>query len=158
MQATIAVAFALDGIYSEVKEHFPLPNDLAANWKKKRTARYAQIAETFRRTFRFNRDDAKLVRETLKSIFNLRDLAVHPPASFASPIPFGDVQVLVDRTFAAFEYTKVWKIVESGVNLVKIIGNTSNPDESVRTFASGYLKLMAETLRKWDQLIENSNG
>ncbi|HMQ03163.1 MAG TPA: hypothetical protein PKD26_04550 [Pyrinomonadaceae bacterium] len=153
MQAVIAVAFALDGLYAEIKQQFPLPKELTDKWKEARTARYAQISETIRRTFKISGDDAKLLRKMLRSIFELRDKAVHPPADFSFPVPYGNSEILVDRTLAAFQFDQVKETVGFAMTTMRMIENTSSKNESIRTFASSNIKMMDNALKNWAEMI-----
>jgi hypothetical protein len=159
MQAVIAVAFALDGIYAEVKQQFPLPVELTTKWKEKKTARYAQIAETSRRTFRIPGENAKMLRTMLRSIFNLRDKAVHPPADFSLPVPFGNSGVIVDTTLAAFQYDGVRGVVGFGFSILRMIENTTRQEESIKSFVSSNIKMMEGSMKLWsDMLDETTHG
>lgn len=154
MQAVIAVALALDGLYAEIKQQFPLPADLSSRWKEKKTARYAQIAETIRRTFKVSGNDAKSLRKMLRSIFELRDKAVHPPANFSYPVPFGSSEILVDTTFAAFQFDNVREIVGFGFSIMKLIGETQSSIESIQSFASSNLKMLENAFAVWNEMSE----
>lgn len=154
MQAAIAVAFALDGIYAEIKQQFPLPAEITSKWKANKTARYTQIAETIGRTFGISGENAKSLRHMLKGIFELRDMAVHPPASFSYPIPFGNSGVNVDKTFAAFHFEDVSGVVRHGIEIMRLMANGKSKDNATRTFAESNLVLMKDAIGTWERFEE----
>lgn len=52
MQCVVAAAIAIDAFYARVKENIPISPQTIEAWAKKRTARYRQISEVFKRGFR----------------------------------------------------------------------------------------------------------
>ena len=82
--ALTAFAFAFDGFYDTVKaEMGPHPDQLT--WKKKRTARDAQVTETLRYRLKLGPKFSEHLRMLIKQLFEFRDHAVHPTSKFVDP-------------------------------------------------------------------------
>ena len=77
--AVAASAFAIDAFFGSVVEHAPAARVSAGS-------RAATIYETFKRAFAFSHAQAKAAREPLRSLFQFRKDAVHPPAEWTSPV------------------------------------------------------------------------
>jgi hypothetical protein len=99
--AITAGAIAVDSFYASVKQHAPqtqVPAD----------ARDAAIFETLKRAFVLTAEQQREAREPLRQIFRLRDEAVHPPASWAEPLPHPVFNVGIAPRF-------VWCRVENAI-------------------------------------------
>jgi len=104
MQAIVASAVGIDALYASVKEHIAIPDDVLQAWAKNKTARYKQIAETFRLGFQISSDGFKQVRSGLEELFRFRNWAVHPPFEVDAPKPHPDVGKFTEWRFVAFRY------------------------------------------------------
>lgn len=78
MQAVVAAVTCIDALYDQVVRYAPINDKTRDQWKKNRTARHKQVAETLRATFRINSEDMKKLRTLLHAMYSLRDAAVHP--------------------------------------------------------------------------------
>jgi hypothetical protein len=102
MQAIMAAAIALDALCESLRERIEIPATLIEQWREQRTARYAQVTEVVRRAFRLKPNGTKLLREHLKKIYRLRDLAVHPSGKIQAPIEHPELNVGVEWRFFYF--------------------------------------------------------
>lgn len=96
-----AAAFAIDAFYASIKERYQ-PHPHEAEWRASGLARYKQIAETLRWAWTIRPPAAKAIRDHLRQVFELRDLAVHPPAKFREPILREDIERGVEWRFVYF--------------------------------------------------------
>jgi hypothetical protein len=78
MQAIMAAAVAIDAFYSLIQTHVVLPPSLVEQWRTKRTLRYKQVTEVLRRAFHLKPKGVAILRQNLKEINRMRDLAIHP--------------------------------------------------------------------------------
>ena len=79
MIAVVASSFAIDAFFGSVIEHAP-DSRVSAN------SRAATIYETLKNAFALSGAQAKAAWEPLRSIFEFRHNAVHPPAAWTQPI------------------------------------------------------------------------
>jgi len=82
--AVTALAFAVDGFYDTLRQELGDHPD-QATWSKKRTARYAQVAETFRFQLKLGPTFSRQLRTVLKELFEFRGRAVHPTSKYVEP-------------------------------------------------------------------------
>jgi hypothetical protein len=113
MQAIMAAAIALEAFYSAVLERINLPKDIVEKWRTKRTARYSQVTEVLRRGFGLKPKGTKLLREHLKRIYRLRDLAVHPSGKIQAPIEHPELNVGVEWRFFFFRAEHAQQVVDA---------------------------------------------
>ncbi len=82
--AITAFAFAVDGLYDTVRQELGLHPD-QETWKRKRTGRDAQVAETLRYHFKLGPDCSAQLRTVISELFRFRSRAVHPDSRFVAP-------------------------------------------------------------------------
>lgn len=138
MQAIMAAAIAIDAFYSIIQTHVVLPPSLVEQWRTKRTSRYSQVTEVLRRAFRLKTKGTTALRQNLKEIFRLRDLAVHPSGKIEAPILHPELNVGVEWRFAYFRAKNaefvvntatwiLWDLAREGKSKdTKIVEYTSN--------------------------------
>ncbi|WP_353117465.1 hypothetical protein [Nitratidesulfovibrio sp.] len=102
MQAIMAAAIAIDAFYSLVQTNVALPSSLVERWRTKRTPRYSQVAEVLRQAFSLRSKGVSTLRQNLKVIYRLRDLAVHPSGKIEAPLLHPELNVGVEWRFAYF--------------------------------------------------------
>src|SRR5262249_4108690 len=78
MVAISAAAIALDAFYAAVLVHAPSTRVAAGS-------RDASVFETLKRAFVLSAANQNVLREPLRVIYRLRDMAVHPPANWTAP-------------------------------------------------------------------------
>jgi hypothetical protein len=96
MQAVMAAAIAIDAFYALIQTHVQLPSSLITQWRTIRTARYTQVTEVLRRAFHLKQKGTAALRQNLKEIYRLRDLAVHPSGKIEAPILHPEIDVSVE--------------------------------------------------------------
>ena len=96
MQAIMSSAIALDAFYAVLQDKVKIDQTLRDKWLANRTARYAQITEVIRMAFQLKPKGSAALRNNLKEIYRLRDLAVHPSAALKDPILHPDLGVGVE--------------------------------------------------------------
>lgn len=102
MQAIMAAAIAWDALYAVMREHVAIPQAMAEAWRKGRTARYTQVAETVRRAFSLKQKGATALRANLKEIYRFRDLAVHPAGKISAPVLHPELDLGMEWRFVYF--------------------------------------------------------
>jgi hypothetical protein len=127
MQAIMAAAIAWDAFYSVVKTHVNLPPSLIQQWRDKRTARYAQITEVVRRGFKLKPRGTALLRQNLKEIYRLRDLAVHPSGKIEAPILHPELSVGVEWRFAHFRVQNAEVVVNATTGMLWDLAHGGKP-------------------------------
>ncbi len=102
MQAVVAAVTCIDALYDQVAPHAPIGDATKESWRRKRTARHTQIAETLRAAFRINAQDMKNVRHLLRAMYTLRDASVHPSSTPQPPHPHPELPIVTDWRLTAF--------------------------------------------------------
>lgn len=82
--AVAAFAFSIDGFYDTVRNELGEHPDQAA-WKKKRTARAAQVTETLRYHLKLGPKFSTQMRKLIDEVFGFRGRAVHPNGAWVAP-------------------------------------------------------------------------
>ena len=102
MQGTTAAAIAIDSFYAAVKKHIVVPKETTRIWRENNLARYKQIAEVMRLAFRLKDEELRRLRETLKLLFDWRDMAVHPSADLQEAVWHPDISLATEWRFTCF--------------------------------------------------------
>lgn len=97
IQAVGASAFAIDAFYGATLVHAPAAKVAS------RAARYAKIFETLKQAYKLGRGQQQsYIRATLQQVFQFRDHAVHPPASWAKPVAHPVFGLGMEQLFVIF--------------------------------------------------------
>ena len=73
MQAIMAAAIAVDSFYAALRDKTTIPKETMQTWRKRRTARYRQVAEVLRCAFSLSPKGIEVVRNSLEQVFRFRD-------------------------------------------------------------------------------------
>jgi hypothetical protein len=130
MQAIMAAAISLDAFYSILQTHVQLPPKLVEQWRTKRTARYSQVTEVLRRAFHLRPKGTAALRQNLKEIYRLRDLAVHPSGRIQAPILHPELNVGVEWRFAFFRAYNAELIVNAATWVLWDLAHEGKPKDS----------------------------
>jgi hypothetical protein len=130
MQAVMAAAIALDAFYSIMQTHVKLPPQLVTQWRTKRTPRYSQVAEILRRAFQLKPKGTAVLRQELKEIYRLRNLAVHPSGKIEAPILHPEIKVGVEWRFAYFCAHNAELIVNAATGILWELAHRGNARDS----------------------------
>lgn len=127
-----AAAFAIDAFYASVKErHGEHPQ--APAWRTGRLARYKQVTETLRWTWNLRPASARQIREGIRQVFRLRDMAVHAPAEFRQPIERADIAKGVEWRFIAFSGENALRAVRAVDDIIEaFLRNSQKAPPSLR--------------------------
>jgi hypothetical protein len=118
MQAFAAAAIALDAFYAAVKDCLPIAPELVATWQARKTARYKQIAEVFRRAFRIGPRSAVRLRRDIREIFKWRDRTVHPASARTRPVLYQELSVGTEWRFVAFRAANARLVVGAALSII----------------------------------------
>jgi hypothetical protein len=144
MQAVMAAAIAVDAFHAMVKPHVNLPASLVKRWRDRRTARYSQVTEVLRRAFRLRTEGAAALRQNLKEIYRLRDLAVHPSGRIEAPVLHPELGVGVEWRFAYFRAENAEQLVNAATWILWDLSNGGNPkDPEVQRYIEGLRSRLA---------------
>lgn len=102
IQAVVSAAICLDALYDHLVRQVPVERNVRESWNKNKTARYRQISETIRISFNVKNSEIKLIRNNIKTIFKLRDVAVHPSGLSVSPLKHPELDILTDWKLVIF--------------------------------------------------------
>jgi hypothetical protein len=130
LQAIMASGIALDAFYAVVQTRVDLPPSLIDEWRDKRTPRYVQIAEVFRRAFSLEQKNMSSLRQTLAEIFRFRDLAIDPSGKMDAQILHPELGVGVEWRFAYFRYQNALLIVKATVRLIAELSESRRPKDA----------------------------
>ena len=145
MQAVMAAAIALDAFYSLMQTHVQLPPSLVTRWRTKRTARYSQVTEILRRAFHLKPEGTAVLRQNLKEIYRLRDLAVHPSGKIEAPILHPEINVGVEWRFAYFRAHNAELIVNAATRILWDLAHGGKPkDSKIQEYMAALRQRLAE--------------
>ena len=131
MQAIMAAAIAINSFYAALRERTNIPDETIQAWRKNKTARYKQIVEVLRRAFSLIPRDCAKLRQNVKEIFKVRDMAIHPIGNVAAPVLHPELQVGVEWRFALFRADNAEAIVGGARSIVHELvakGKPSTPE------------------------------
>jgi hypothetical protein len=135
MQAIMAASIAIDAFYALIQTHVSLPKDIVIKWRTKRTARYSQVTEVLRRGFRLKPKGVAALRQNLKEIYRLRDLAVHPSGKIQLPIIHPELDVGVEWRFAYFRAHNAKLVVNAATWILWDLVHGGKPgDQQIRKY------------------------
>ncbi len=145
MQAIMAAAIALDAFYALMQTHVQLPPSLVKQWRTKRTPRYSQVTEVLRRAFHLKPKGTAALRQNLKEIYKLRDLAVHPSGKIEAPILHPEINVGVEWRFAYFRTHNAELIVNAATWILWDLAHGGKPtDAKLVEYMAGLRQRLAE--------------
>lgn len=130
MQAIMAAAIALDAFYSLIQTHVVLPPSLVEQWRTRRTSRYSQVTEVLRRAFHLKPKGTAALRQNLKEIYRLRDLAVHPSGKIEAPILHPELNVGVEWRFAYFRAQTAELVVNAATWILWDLAHEGKPKDT----------------------------
>lgn len=143
MQAIMAAAIAIDAFYSIIQTYIILPPGLVQKWRTRRTSRYSQVTEVLRRAFHLKPKGTAVLREYLKEIYRVRDLAVHPSGKIKAPILHPELKIGVEWRFAYFSARNAELIVNAAT---KILWDLAHRAESKDTKIAKYMSSLRQRL------------
>ncbi|MFO1431563.1 MAG: hypothetical protein U1F76_15700 [Candidatus Competibacteraceae bacterium] len=130
MQAIMSAAIAIDAFYSIMQTHVVVPPNIVDQWRTKRTSRYSQVTEVLRRAFHLKPKDTAALRQNLKEIYRLRDLAVHPSGKIEAPILHPELNVGVEWRFAYFRTQNAEQVVNAVTWILWDLAHKGEPKDS----------------------------
>jgi hypothetical protein len=137
MQAIMSAAIALDAFYAALQDKIKIDQELRDKWRANRTARYAQIAEVIRMAFQLKPKGSALLRNNLKEIYRLRDLAVHPSATLKDPILHPELGVGVEWRFFYFRFDHALLVVRSAVETIhELVAQGVAANEAIKEYSA----------------------
>lgn len=140
MQAIMAAAVAVDAFYGVIQKAAEVPKALRDTWKRKKTARRKQVAEVLRIAFGIEPKDFPVVRNILKNIYTLRDMAVHPKGELAPALLHPELDVGVEGRFYYFRYVHAKQIVDETRALIYQLVTNGTPKNAEVARYSGELR------------------
>lgn len=146
-QAIVASAICMDAFYDHVARHAPIPSTTRHSWREKKVARYSQIAETLRATFRMKQSDFVTLRHFLKALFKLRDAAVHPSNLPKAPVAYPNLPIATDWRLAAFRGDV------SDLLTCNCVGFLWDLSRSAKYRTKELTNLMEGFRSRWDELL-----
>ena len=143
----MAAAIAVDAFYSLIQTHVDLPPSIADKWRAKRTARYSQISEVIKRAFHLKPKGVANLRQNLREIYRLRDLAVHPSGKMEAPIVHPELGVGVEWRFVNFRAYNAELIVNAALRILWELANQGKPKHpEIWKYIDGLRPRLAELL------------
>ena len=118
IQAIVCMAIALDAFYERVRSCLTLPPPLIQQWKRKKTARHAQLGQIVRRAFKVGQPAMRAADAFLKQVFDLRDSAVHPDGRAALVVSHPEIDVAMEQKFVTFRAANAEAIVQGATWII----------------------------------------
>lgn len=151
MQSIMAGCIAIESYYASIKDFAGIPESLKQTWRKKRTARYRQIAETLKMTFIIPQDTFQKIREFLKQSFGLRDMAVHPKYGTDQPVLYPEINKISDWRYSAFRYANAKAVIGHSLSIIYQTASQKQDDkkQELKMYCENLVKKLDPTLSKW---------
>jgi len=144
MQAIMAAAIAVDAFYSLIQTHVDLPPSITDKSRAKRTARYSQVTEVLKRAFHLKPNSVANLRQNLREIYRLRDLAVHPSGKMEAPIVHPELGAGVEWRFAYFRAYNAELIVNAASRILWELAYQGEPKHpEIQKYIDGLRRLLA---------------
>lgn len=116
MQAIVAAATCIEALYDQIAPYCPVSAETKEAWRKKGTARPAQVAESIRCTFNLSQAEFAKAKDRLEKLYMLRDTSVHPPSAVQPPQVHPDLNLATDWRFVTFRSDVADVVVCSVIN------------------------------------------
>jgi hypothetical protein len=130
MQVIVACGIALDALYDTLRPYAKITSEEIEVWKKNKTARYKQIIEIIRRTYKLKPDILEKFKEAIGDTIQMRDKAVHPSLELQNVYGRSDIDVSVDWKFAVYRHDNAKRIFMNTINAIAYLyEHKSNIDE-----------------------------
>jgi hypothetical protein len=147
MQAIMAAAIAIDSFYAALRDKTNIPKDTVKKWQENSTARYKQITEIIRRAFSLSPRRCVTLRNFLKEMFRVRDLAVHPSGNIGEPVLHPELDTGVEWRFEVFRADTAEAVVRTATNVIHELVTKGTPaNADVRRYTEGLKGLLFPTM------------
>jgi hypothetical protein len=154
MQAIVAAGVAVDAFYSKVDHSFRDPKVPRAPQPsgRRRTSRYAHVAECLRRAFTIRQQDFGVLRNYLKQIYGFRDKGVHPSGGLSDPVLHPEMKAGIEGRFVTFRYGNAYPIVKVVVEMIsEFAGKGHSTNKQLQDYCT-YLKQSIAPIRSSELL------
>lgn len=151
MQVVVSGCIAIDSYYASIKAFANISEAILKKWRINRTARYTQIAETFKRVFFIPEETFKQIRELLKQSFKLRDMAVHPKHGTDLPVLYPEINKYTDWRYSAFRFSNSKKVAMYSLSLILQTAKQKkdNKDKKLVAYCDKLAKKIDPIYSKW---------
>lgn len=152
MQVVIASATALDALYASVRDRAGFPNSLAQKqkWRENRTARHAQVAEVFRRSFAVKGAGFKNLKRIVREVYGFRNLAVHPPAEFSEPVLHSVLDAGTEWRFVSFGFDSANNALRGSLAVaVQLAGIPRAKGQAFRDYCASLSERLKPITEQW---------
>jgi len=150
VQVCTASAIALDGFYGSIAPGAKIPEDLRRKWRENRTPRYGQVAETFRRAFRFSNHDAKETKRALQPVYSIRDQAVHPNADYHDPVYRPDLKVGVPWCFAQYSFDPARAVALVALSMITKLTRLPTRKDEIAEYCDLTQERIKPVVERWE--------
>ncbi|MEO3474333.1 hypothetical protein AAFN86_20870 [Roseomonas sp. CAU 1739] len=150
MQACSAAAFTIDAFYATTKHYAPIPPDVVDVWRRNRTARAVQIAETLRLAFAISEPKFHELRDALDGLFMLRGEAVHPTGHPQQAVHHPILALAVERRLGIFNAENARRAANNALAIMADL--TSRPrakGEQFRAYCERTKAEIAPLVEEW---------
>jgi hypothetical protein len=145
MLAIMSAAISWDAFYAILREHVIIPPGMAEKWRRGRTARYIQVAETVRRAFSLRSKGSAVLRSNLKALYSARDMAVHPSGKIGIPILHPELDVGMEWRFVYFRARNAETVVLGAARMLwDLAKNGQSKDSKITAYQQTLLARLQE--------------
>jgi len=145
LQVVVSCAICVDAFYDLIKPHVKIPADEVKAWRKNKTKRSTQVAESIKRTYKLNNSVLNQVRNNITEIFNWRDRAVHPSHALQRACLRDDISVGVDWKFAVYRHKNADVVYNTTMGMLLYLydlkSNMKELDDDMESVISALLEL-----------------
>lgn len=152
MQSIVASGVAMDAFYTSVKDFVPIPEQIQRDRKEKRTTRYKQTAEVFKRRFRLSAESFKTIREILKELARFRGRAVHPPSGTGAPVHHPELDIVTEWRYVEFRLYNAKEALRMTLSIIDLLASKADPtrNEPLFKYCEGLLPKLDPHFAAWE--------
>lgn len=151
MLCVTSAAFAFEAFTGRVGHLAPPSAAQFADWDRAGTRQPARVLETLRPCFRIHNGAVKALREQIKQLYALRNLAVHDQVRPQPPMRHDLLDVAVDRRYVMFRAQTAIVVAGSTLGLLRGLLGSPRPDcKPVAAYAEKTIDTAESLLQRWE--------
>jgi hypothetical protein len=153
VQAAMAAATFFEALYAATLDRNPTKPMPHVPGKRRPSPRYARVTEQLRRSFGLRKQGTANLRSVLAVVYEFRDEAVHPSATFSEPVLHPQLHVGVERRFVKFGYDSARQLVRAALAFSKILPSRDmrRRPKSMQELGGYLLQVCAPLYRTWKE-------
>jgi hypothetical protein len=120
--------------------------------RKKKTTRYKEIAELFKKVFKLPDKEFQTLRKALEQLSDYRDPVAHPTGDFQEPLLYPGLGVAMERRLVLYRFENARAAANACLSIVwQLLHIPLRPGrEGATDFIRATKELLQPTLNQWE--------